>query len=97
MNWYVLLMGEANRLLQPLLTSAEDFFGIDYEDLQAGKPRKSWDPRSFVSSTSPEDDGDPDDILGEHLGIPIFHRVCRMRSGLQASARLMSSTYPSDS
>jgi hypothetical protein len=72
MKWYDLLMGDENRLEHPLLTSEEDMFRVDAYDLKIGKQLQSWDMRSYLRSTSVEDDGEPDDILGEHLGVPTF-------------------------
>src|SRR6188768_3200362 len=69
-KWFSLVFGDENRVERPLQTSEDELYGRDYFDLKQGKRISNWNPKSTLRSTSREDDGDPDDILCEHLRIP---------------------------
>jgi hypothetical protein len=76
---------EENPVDHPLLTSEEDLHGIDDFELEVGRRIERWNPNSFLRSTCTENDGVPEDVLGEHLGVPTFSQ--RLRDAL-ADARV---------
>ena len=80
MNWYGLRLFADNRVQFPFQSTLEDFMGVEVHALEIGQHLYGWDPHSWVRSESPENDGDPEDVLGEHLGLPIFSG--RLRQGL---------------
>lgn len=79
-HWFDMIPDEDSRVSNPLLTSIEDLFGIDHYDLAIGKPIKSWNSDSYLQSECPEKDGDAEDVLCEHLGVPTFS--ARLREAL---------------
>jgi hypothetical protein len=46
-------------------------------ELKSGKVIENWSSNAWLRSTSKDDDGVPDDVLCEHLGLPVFSgRLC---------------------
>jgi hypothetical protein len=71
-KWYRLTIGESNRHANHLQTSIDDLRGTTAYQLEIGRPALNWDPQSSLRSASVEDDGTPDDVLSEDLGLPVF-------------------------
>jgi hypothetical protein len=61
-------------------TSDEDLYGTHECELQLGKQICGWNVKSWIRSKRRRDDGVPDDILCDHLGVPTFSR--RFRNAL---------------
>jgi hypothetical protein len=76
-KWFSLVFGDENRVERPLQTSEDELYGRDYFELKQGKRISNWNPKSALRSSSRKDDGDPDDILCEHLGIPTLSQRFR--------------------
>lgn len=66
----------------PLVTDSHDLHGHDEYDFIHGRPFSSWDGTAWLKSSRPEDDEDPDDVLQNHLGLPIYSP--RLRDALTA-------------
>jgi hypothetical protein len=49
--------------------------------LRQGKQIENWSEQSWVKASTPDDDGDPDDVLQSYLGVPIYS--IRFRSALR--------------
>jgi hypothetical protein len=79
-QWYQLLMGDENRHPHPYMSDEEDLFGHHPYYLNQGNVVSDWNPNAFIRCTDPEWDGDPDDILGNDIDLPIFS--ARLRAAL---------------
>ncbi len=84
MTWYQMSLGDANRVPRPFIATAADFGGRDWLELYAGRRIEAWEPASRLRSCKPEHDGDPDDVLANAFGIPVFSP--QLRSALAAAA-----------
>jgi hypothetical protein len=71
-----------NAVDDPLVVDS-DSLGIDPDLLELGKRIERWSDLASVRATNPEDDGDPDDVLQNHLGLPIYS-AC-LRAALEAA------------
>jgi hypothetical protein len=72
-SWYQLIMGDENCLEHSLLVKKRDLCGFDPFDFEDGKLVTHWDPsRATMGSDRPDYDGDPDDLLANSSGLPIF-------------------------
>ncbi len=81
MNWYKLRLSADNRLPFPFQSSLEDLMGTNAHSLRVGRQVAGWDAASWLRSKSPEKDGEPEDVLGEHLGLPTFSKRLRLALG----------------
>jgi hypothetical protein len=71
--WYRLSKSyDENRVKHPLQTSEDELFGVTPFELQQGRRIENWNPNSSLRSASPADDGEPDDVVCESLGLPTF-------------------------
>lgn len=80
-QWYDLSLHVERRTVRPLETGEENLCGYLGCHLKFGSPIHDWNPNAWLRSQSVEDDGNPDDILLEHLGVPTFSR--RLRHALE--------------
>jgi len=71
--WYWLIQCD-NTVDDPFVADTADA-SIDASALSSGKPIESWSEVAWLKAAKPEDDGDPDDALQNHLGLPIFSPV----------------------
>jgi hypothetical protein len=73
-----------NTVSNPLVVSLANLNGMDEWDLQTGRFFERWDESSWFRSGSPENDGDPDDVLQDHIGsLPIYSS--RLQTALRAA------------
>jgi len=80
MNWYYVCLSD-RAVKNPLIVGKEDFGSVDRDTLYTGVRIENWSAAACLRATEPEDDGDPDDALQNHLGIPVFS--ARLRSALE--------------
>ena len=67
----------------PLVTGAEDFGGVDPQDLRSGGAVRGWVASAELRVTAAEYDGQPDDVLQDHIGsLPIYS--ARLREALDS-------------
>jgi hypothetical protein len=69
--WYIPIECD-NTVTDPYVADMADLKGYNEWDVAYGRRIKNWDCSAFVQTDQPSDDGDPDDVLQNHLGIPIF-------------------------
>lgn len=82
MKWFELWFGgEQNRRDDYLLLSIHDFGSASKAELCMGQRVEYWPSGAWYASESTDDDGEPDDILAEHLGIPVFSERLRRALG----------------
>jgi len=70
-KWYCLIDCD-NTVDDPLVTDCDDLKGHDDWDFCEGKLIEPWDGSAWLKATEPEDHGTPDDVLQNHLGLPVF-------------------------
>jgi hypothetical protein len=80
MKWYFLIRCD-NTVENPLITGKANLKGFDEWDFARGKLIENWDNTAWFRAEEPEDDGDPDDVLQNHLGLPIYSK--RLRAALE--------------
>lgn len=80
-QWYRLQLHVENRVVRPFQTADDDLYGYLGYDLSVGTPIQSWNRNAWIRSRAEDDDGEPDDVLLEHLGVPTFSR--RLRDALE--------------
>jgi hypothetical protein len=80
-HWYDLALYVKKRKVRPFQTEDEDLCGFDSYDLEIGKRIRGWNPNASLRSKRRKNDGVPDDVLLEHLGVPTFSR--RLRDALK--------------
>lgn len=80
MRWYFAI-GCDNTVKNPLVVD-EDNLPFDASVLREGKEIRSWPASVRVGTHRRDYDGDADDVLQNHLGVPIFSP--RLRSALMA-------------
>jgi hypothetical protein len=83
-EWFSLCMGDENRVPQPLITTRDNLFGVTWYDLEIGMAQVHWNASSILYSDEKECDGDPDDMLANDLGLPVFSE--RLRKELAKAA-----------
>ncbi len=76
-QWYDLALHVEKRVVRPFQTEEEDLYGLDPCELIFGKWIGNWNANAYIRSKRRKDDGVPDDILSEHLGVPTFSRPLR--------------------
>ena len=72
MQWYKLILGEENLRQDSLFATEEDFGELEPWDFKECKRIDEDGTVLLYKVATPKDDGTPDDILSEHLGIPVF-------------------------
>lgn len=72
-NWFRAVRW-ANAVSNPYVSSQENCFGIEEDELRTGKEITSWSANAWIRCTKPEWDGEPDDVLQTHLDVPIYSR-----------------------
>lgn len=80
LNWYKVVWWD-NTVEDPYVSNAGDLRGFDAWHLRSGKMISGWDNRAWIQCSDPDYDGDPDDVLANHLGVPIYS--FRMRRALE--------------
>jgi hypothetical protein len=82
MQWYW-TVDCTNAVRNPYISNADNFeeHGSQSWQFASGKVIDNWTGELWVKSTKLELDGDPDDVLQCHLGIPIFSS--RLREKLE--------------
>ncbi len=82
MTWFQ-VAGCDNTAANPLVTDSHDLRGYDEYAFMRGSQFTNWDPTSWLKASRPENDGDPDDALQNHLGLPVYS--ARLSNALTAS------------
>jgi hypothetical protein len=68
--WYWAI-GCDNAVANPLVTDSAEL-GVDPEVLDIGRPVEQWSELAWLRATRATNEGTPDDVLQNHLGLPIF-------------------------
>ena len=71
MRWYDLIMC-GNALKKPYVSSFEDLKGFEDFQFRVGKRVENWNPEAWIRCMKREWNGDPDDVLQNHLAVPIY-------------------------
>ncbi|RJQ27969.1 MAG: hypothetical protein C4589_07420 [Peptococcaceae bacterium] len=79
MKWYW-TVDCANTVEDPLVAGKADLKGFEEWDFRRGQLIENWDGTAWLQVEEPQDDGDPDDVLQSHLGLPIYS--ARLRKAL---------------
>ncbi len=79
MKWYQAITGSG--FPNPFVAGDSDLKGFDEEDLRRARRVERWDPEAWFRAVEPQDDGELDDVLCEHLFVPVFS--ARLRRALQ--------------
>jgi hypothetical protein len=81
-RWYTPIECDATAE-HPLVTGADDFGDIDPNRLRSGEAVRAWSPTLELRVTARECDGQPDDVLQDHIGsLPIYS--ARLREALDS-------------
>jgi hypothetical protein len=70
-RWYWVI-GADNTKPDSMVTGREDLRGFAEEDFTRGQYLNGWNEDAWVGPDNVEEDGEPDDVLQNHLGIPIY-------------------------
>jgi hypothetical protein len=70
-NWYKLVWWD-NTIDEPYVSDSEDLKGFDDWDLTSSKYVSNWNEEAWIRCNNPDYDGDADDVLANHLGVPIY-------------------------
>jgi uncharacterized protein DUF1629 len=76
MRWYWALQWD-NSIAYPYCSDKHDLKGFQEIDFGTGALIENWDPTAWIKTTDPECDGTPDDVLQDHLGLPIYSTKLR--------------------
>ncbi len=79
MNWYWVVSCD-NTVENPLVVDSADL-GVDPERLDIGEPLERWSELAWLRAKKLENDGLPDDVVQNHLGLPVFSS--RLRAALE--------------
>jgi hypothetical protein len=71
MQWYKLIWWDRTANT-PFVSTSGDLKGVDDWDLTSGRMLSSWNDSAWIRCDDPAYDGDPDDVLANHLGVPIY-------------------------
>jgi hypothetical protein len=71
MRWYDLIMW-GNTVKKPFVSDLDDLKGFEDWQFDQGKHIENWNPEAWIRCTDRAWNGDPDDVLQTHLGVPIF-------------------------
>ena len=82
MKWYWTLQSD-NLVANPFVADSEFLNGCDEWTFLQGKKLSDWDTNAWFQAESPENDGDPDDVLQNAAGIPVYSS--RLRKTLQTA------------
>jgi hypothetical protein len=88
-----------NCVQTPLRANAADLRGHDLWDFTNGRPLAAWDGSAWYRSGSSAHDGEPDDVLIEHLGIPVYSerlRITLSEAGISGIQHLPVRLFRSD-
>lgn len=80
-RWYWAISCD-NTVDNPLVVDSAEL-GVDPEDISCGERLERWGELARLSVTKAQNDGVPDDVLQNHLGLPVYSR--RLRAALEAS------------
>lgn len=80
-NWFWFVFWD-NCVPNPYVSSLEDLGGFDENEFARGSKTNGW-KGGWIKSNSRKTDGTPDDVLQNHLGLPIFSP--RLRQALDDS------------
>jgi hypothetical protein len=81
-RWYWAISCD-NTVDNPLVVDSADL-GVHPEEISAGKELEHWGELARMSATKAQNDGMPDDVLQNHLGLPVYSP--RLRAALEAAA-----------
>jgi hypothetical protein len=79
-NWYWAVKNDAV-VADPFVSDSDDLQGHEDWAFRQCQRIDDWSGSAWIKATNPESDGQPDDNLQNHLGLPIFSR--RLRSALE--------------
>jgi Immunity protein family (Imm11) len=71
MRWYDLIMC-SNTVARPFVSNFDDLKGFEGWQFNEGKYISGWKPEAWIRCMKPEWNGDADDVLQNHLGVPIY-------------------------
>jgi hypothetical protein len=77
MRWYWTVNCD-NTIADPLVVDSHNLCGIDPEALSAGRPITGWPAEAYLKTSKRKNDGDPDDVLQNHLGVPVYSPRLRL-------------------
>lgn len=80
-HWYWVVSCD-NTVDDPLVTDSAEL-GVDPERLDVGHLVEGWSELAWLRANKFENDGVPDDVLQNHLGLPIFS--ARLRAALEGA------------
>lgn len=80
MKWYWVVSCDQT-VDDPLVVDCADLNGFDETVFLTGQAIDAWDASAWFKATKPDDDGTPDDVLQNHLGLPIVSQ--RLRNALE--------------
>jgi len=80
-QWYDFALHVEKRIVRPLETEEDELFGFNGGHLIMGNHIRDWNANAWIRSKRRRDDGVPDDVLSEHLGVPTFSQ--RFRDALR--------------
>jgi len=80
LDWYKLIWWD-NTVEFPYVSNLDDLKGFDDWHLTCGETISNWNDQAWIQCTNPEYDGNPDDVLANHLGVPIYSS--RLRQALE--------------
>jgi hypothetical protein len=66
-----------NHVDDPFVSDSSNLLLNESWRFREGKLCTDWDPSSWIKSYCPEGSGNPDDVLQNHLGLPIFSKHLR--------------------
>jgi hypothetical protein len=81
-SWYWIVACD-NTVENPLVVSEASLQGLDESDFTSGVTIANWDETAWFRSPNADLDGDPDDVLQNHLGLYIYSM--RLRNALNAA------------
>ncbi len=82
-QWYDFALHVEKRLAPPFQAAEDDLIGFNGGHLMLGNRIRDWNGNAWIRSKRGDDDGVPDDVLSEHLGVPTFSK--RLRDALKVA------------
>jgi len=82
MKWYWAVECD-NTVEDPVVIDSGELIGMDRSALMKGERVASWDPPTLRVFKVVHDGAAPDDVLQNHLGLPIFSS--RLRKAIEAA------------
>ena len=70
-RWFWLVDGDGT-VGHPFIATRGYLAGYERSAFTSGQAIERWEGRAWLGAGRPEDDGAPDDVLQEHLGVPVF-------------------------